>query len=161
MPNKLCLLWKCVNLPKLNFISSSFCCSMLPISVGHKRDSCVKCEGYKWSSSPFVAHPHCLTCWLTHWYKAVTRSATTPPSPRSIFISSASWTRCTCLALWWRTLGFARHLYHKGQSQKELIQVSVCPPGLQLWLVFPAHSCSPPTLYYLPFPITCPADFKL
>lgn len=98
MPNKLRLLWKCVNLPKLYFISWSFCCYMFPISVGHKRDSCAKC-GYKWSSSPFVAHPYCLTCWLTHWYKAVPRSATTPPSPRSIFFCSASWTRCMCFSL--------------------------------------------------------------
>lgn len=53
----------------------------------------------------------------------------------------------------------ARHLYRKGQGQQKLTWLSFCLSWLQLLPVFPAHSCS--TLYYLPFPITCPADFKL
>lgn len=157
MPNRLRWLWKCVNMPKLKFIYWGCCSYIFPISVGHRRDFCVKFEVCNWSSNPFVAHSHCLACWCAHWYKAMA-------SPqllhlRSIFICSASLTRCMYLALWC-SLGSVRHLYYKDWSQKELFQSillgSICSLCSQLILVPPRH-----TLYHLPFPFTGPADFKL
>ena len=89
------------------------------------------------------------------------RPATIPPP---LDLSSAAGLPglegCKFLAPCGRALASARPLCHKGQSQQEWTQASVCPLELQVFpVVFSLFFF--PALYYLPFPIIWLADFKL
>lgn len=157
MPNRLHWLWKCVILPKLNFILENSYSCMFRIGVGHKRNSCVGLEGCKRSSSHLVAHPQASPL-LRPLVLRQRPSCNFSVSLRSVFSCSASWTKWMCLACWQRALASARHLYHKGQNQQEWSWALVCPPKLH---VLPEISCFFfSTLCRLLFPNTFPAYFK-
>lgn len=50
---------QCVGLARLNYISQKSLSCMFLIKVSPERDSPVRFEGWKWSSSHFGAHTHC------------------------------------------------------------------------------------------------------
>lgn len=119
---------------------------VFPVRVSHRRDSCGRLVGWKWSPNHFVTH-----IYAAYLPVHTVETSTAPPFPRSSF-SFSILEPVACLILKPRAPVSGGYLCHRHQRQQEKnmgVSPSLWESNSCQWVL--VCSCSSPLYVHLPF----------